>query len=64
MYICIMKKIETFPELLKSASESVKKTARRNGSSIAISENGQVKIISPKKTNKQAHRSSPRKQAV
>jgi hypothetical protein len=59
-----MKKRETFPDLLKSASESVKRTARRNGSSIAISENGQVKIISPDKTNKQAHKSSSRKQAV
>jgi len=47
-----MKKIETFSDLLKSASESVRRSAQRNGSSIAISENGQVKIISPKKNNK------------
>ena len=59
-----MKKIETFPDLLKSASESVKKTARLNGLSIAISENGQVKIISPDKNGKESHRSSSRKQAV
>jgi len=44
-----MKKIETLPDFLKSASVSVKRTAKRNGLSIAISENGQVKIISPKK---------------
>jgi hypothetical protein len=59
-----MKKRETFPDFLKSASESVKRTAQRNGLSIAISENGQVKIVSPKKNSKQANRSSSPKQPV
>jgi hypothetical protein len=59
-----MKKRETLPDFLKSASESIERTARRNGSSIAISENGHVKIISPKKNKKQAHKSSSPKQAI
>jgi hypothetical protein len=59
-----MKKIETLPDFLKSASVSVKRTAKRNGLSIAISENGQVKIISPKKNKKQAHKSSSPNQSV
>ena len=63
-YLYIMKKKETLPDFLKSASESVKRTARRNGSSIAISENGEVKIISPVKNNKQAHRSSSPEQCL
>jgi hypothetical protein len=54
-----MKKTESLPELLKSASESVKRTAQRNGVPIAISEDGQVKIINPpkkiKRVNKKSH---------
>lgn len=42
-----MEKKETLPDFLKSASESVLRRAKRKGLSIAISENGQVKIIGP-----------------
>ena len=59
-----MKNRETLPDFLKSASESVKRVARRNGSSIAISENGKVKIISQKKNKAQAPELSSPKQTV
>jgi hypothetical protein len=44
-----MKKSEIFPELLKSASESVRRAARRKKKTIAISEGGTIKFIYPDK---------------
>jgi len=46
-YFCIMKKRESLSSLLKSASESVKRTAHRKNVPIAISEDGCVKLIYP-----------------
>ncbi len=46
-----MEKKETLPDFLKSASKTVLRRAKRKGLSIAISENGQVKIISPNKNS-------------
>ena len=57
-----MKKPVSFPELVKSASESVKRSAQRNGKPIAISEDGNVIIIRPHKTVKRIHKSTRQKQ--
>jgi hypothetical protein len=59
-----MKKPASFPDLLQSASKSVKKIAQRNGRPIAISEDGQVKIISPDKKVQRVRKSSRKKQKV
>lgn len=44
-----MKKSDSFSTLLKSASESVKRTAHRKKVPIAISQDGCIKLIYPDK---------------
>lgn len=59
-----MKKSESFSDLLKSASESVKRAAHRKKIPIAISEDGCIKIIYPDERIKVVAKTSRRKEKV
>jgi len=53
-----MKNSESFTDLLKSATESVKRKAHRKKVPIAISENGCIKLIYPDNKVKVARKAS------
>lgn len=59
-----MSEKEKFQNLLTRAAKSAKRKATRNNLPIAISENGEVKLVYPDKKIKIVHRSLRNKKAA